>query len=370
MLQKPQTTLVALVLISLLSLTLLSCEPSDSAESMFSNYLWRLSNSLELDLDIVDPPADLPRYATRRELLYSIPSININLLEFLKLSRCDLQRHIGQRNSALGKVMKDSQILIYDSVFIQLAQECLTHYEPTDPLYITLATALEHKQRYLPELIWNASFASDEFQQLFSLGAKPFDYTSLSNNPVELIYALEQMADFLAQLAVNRADISDAETAQAFEQALGVIGSSKYIGALRLSMKKVRYTFAQADQLLQVRLDKRPLCTATRPNNAQFNIVNTVFQKFYIGDVQPYIAKLYQRAERVFAAIDQLQARQKTNPDFNIYWQNLYAGPNSEWHTYKQAIEQHRAGWQSLFVQCGALPFGGQRAEDRGQWGG
>ena len=129
----------------------------------------------------------------------------------------------------------------------------------------------------------------------------------------------------------------------------------KYIGELRLSMAMAISKLAQADALLNQRLTQKPLCYNQQANQ-QSKIVNNVFFKFYIGEVQPMLAQLHQQGKAVFGLIDKLQKHMATPDLFTEFWAEVYTAEDSEWQDFNAAIAKHTKSWQDLFNQCGGLP--------------
>ncbi len=336
---------------------LLSCE-NQSVDKVFDNYLYRLSNSLEqdgFDAVLLEQHLSTPlrRYPSRRQLIYELPATNINLIEFLKLSSCELQRHIGQRNSSLGRFMKESQTLLYNYRFIELAEQCLNQLlnkgngsPENQELYNILSATIATKQNQLDRIRWNAVFASKEFSTLFSLGAQPLTIEEAREKPGELYLALEKIYRFVNE---------PTKDIESVENAYGVIASSKRIGELRLSMRYVVSYLLVADQLLQKRLVEKPLCYKNRPNK-KFTVVQTVFTKFYIGEVQVYIAKIHQQTKTLLEKIERLKKESVTKPEFNIFWEQVFKNENSEWQLFNQSVLKHTKQWQKLLAQCGSMP--------------
>ncbi len=347
---------VVLCLLAVLPL-LLSCE-KQSIDKVFDNYLYRLSNSLEQDgFDTVfldqHLSALLPRYPSRRELIYEITSPNINLIEFLKLSSCELQRHIGKRNSSLGRFMKQSQILLYNYEFIELAKQCLEqvsfdkdNFSESKKLYDILSATVVSKQSQLDKMRWNAVFASEEFVTLFSLGTQSLTMKEASEKPETLYVSMEKIYRFVNKPVID---------AESIESAYGVIASSKRIGELRLSMQRIVSYLLVADKILQSRLSVRPLCFKKRPSR-QFAIVQAVFTKFYIGEVQAYIAKIHQQSKILLENIELLKKDSVTKPEFDRFWGQVFTNENSEWQLFNKAVLNHTKQWQKLLAQCGSMP--------------
>ncbi|MFT7223377.1 MAG: hypothetical protein ACI82Z_000911 [Cellvibrionaceae bacterium] len=335
-------------MISLISI-LSACSSKNDTTTIFENYLYRLANSLEVQQAAVNEQVflrNLPRFPKRRDLTHSVVNEQINLLEFLRLSSCDLQRHIGQRNSVLGRVMKSSQQLIYEYQFIELAEDCLQQLSESSQLSVVLDDTLRKKQKNLIKVQWNAAFSSEEMQTTFSQSELLLSRKELSKNPNELISAFERLSDFTQDTTIS---------SQKIEEAYAVLASSHYLGQLRLTIAMATTYLTAGDSLLESRLGERPLCIQQRAN-PKFEILDRVFMKFYIGETQPMIAQLHQRAKILFAAVDELQALLKPTVTFQRYWEKVYTGETSEWNRFNLAIAKHTKNWQSLLSQCGRLP--------------
>lgn len=337
----------------IVAIVLASCESRDSSGYIMDNYLYRLSNSLQLAKPDATAKAPLLSYPARRELQKAIPRININLLEFLRLSECELQRHIGAKNGALGRVMEATQQLIYDAKFLTLAKNCLEKLPKDTALFDTLQIAYQHKQQYLSYSTWNATIASKEFSYMFSLGAEPLSFSEVKQQPLQLITALKQLNQGYQQLLTTE---SAALFLNDIESRYQIIESSKRLGEIRLSLQIVTHTLQQADQLLRQRIKSRPLCLQQK-TNAQFTIVNNVFNKYYIQQVQRYFSGLHQQASNVFVEFDKLlTVMNVTDKNVDAFWQTVYTAENSEWALFNAAVKQHTLYWQALLEQCGKLP--------------
>jgi hypothetical protein len=336
-----------------LCLFLISCGSPKSAEAVFDNYLDRLSNSLDVDREDELTASALMRYPLNRELVQTTAPTKINLLDFLKLSSCDLQRHIGQRNSSLGLFLEPSQRLIYEYKFIDLGDVCLQTLAVDSELYNLLKEALIIKREQLAIVRWNAVFASDEFSVLFSLSTEPLNVEEVMLEPNELYAALDDIYQYANASVMSTADEF------ALEQAFSVVVSSKRLGQIRHSLQLSRLFLAEADKLLASRLSTRPLCFNERPNQ-KFDIVQTVFLKYYINEIQPYIAKLHQQSEPILKRIErlrnQLNSDQRMSLAFDDFWSGVFVSEDSEWQLFNAAIKQHTINWQQLLTQCGRLP--------------
>ena len=112
---------VTLVLLSILALT--ACQ-GDERAARFENYLERLGRTL--DVPVQQPVAEAPTVAPRpAELTLPLESGSLDALDFLSISGCAVQVTIGKRNSSLGRLARDSQRLLLELEFLQLAPECI-----------------------------------------------------------------------------------------------------------------------------------------------------------------------------------------------------------------------------------------------------
>ena len=320
--------------------------------SVFDNYLYRLSNSLDVDFDHSFEEVNthlsgiLKRYPRKSEMLYDIPTLNINILQFIQLSTCDLQRLIGQRNSSLGKLMTGYHSLLYEHEFLILAKRCQETIGPDKPLYAELTKAIEHKQIYQSQLRWNVTFAGDEIRHLFSLATQALTPQQLSSKPVELVVALENLNTWLSNPTTNSTGL---------QHAYKVFETRKHMGKLRLTMAMAVSALTQADELIEKRLSQKPLCQNQQANQ-KFDVVNRVFRQFYIGEVQPILAQLHRQGRELFSLVDQLQASMETKIKFIEFWEEVYTSEDSEWQSFNKVIKQHTRSWQNLLTQCGHSP--------------
>jgi hypothetical protein len=335
-------------------LLLTACESRDSSEYIFENYLYRLSNSLAVSVEKKPPVFVLPSYPNRRDLENVVPPLKIDLLAFLRLSQCDLQRQIGQKNSSLGKFMAPTQQLAYDVEFIRLAKQCLPKLDSRTALYKTLVEAIQHKTDYLPFALWNASFASKEFTYLFSLGASSLSVSQLKDESLQLNNAIKAILSGYQHIIEGDEMLANAFV-QRMEGSYQIIQSAKRVGEIRKSMQSARHSLALADNLLNQRIINKPLCVNTLSVN-KFTVVKTVFHKYYIGQIQPYIAKLHQQSKAMLELLDALVVLQNPPPMFIQFWGEVYSNNNSEWALFDDAIKVHTQSWQALLRQCGALP--------------
>lgn len=237
------------------------------------------------------------QYPPKAELIYKIPRSSIGLIDFLRLSKCDLQRLLGQKNSSLGKFQSASAELFYTVEFIRLAEACFAQDGVPGDIEATLEQALTSKKASLNRLKWNATMGSEEFQTLF--GASSYERSKThSELPAALQEAIYSVIAVHGSLG-KEGPISD-KTYQRYERSLGVIASSHYVGNLIDSHLKLSSVLNQLRQPLVQGWQSRKFCI--RGSNGALLLSKTdrqalmhVFSKYYIGGVQKVAADLYRQ---------------------------------------------------------------------------
>ncbi|WP_345419963.1 DUF3080 family protein [Halioxenophilus aromaticivorans] len=340
----------------LLLLCLAGCQPKEPVDAMLADYQGRLARTLDVDSSPVGEHP-LPRYPSRRELSQALTPVKIDLLEFLRLSQCDLQRLVGSRNASLGRVMSHSQRWLYEARFLTTGDLCL-QLLLRDPekveMQSILQQALQQKRAERQRVTWNATFASLEFQSLFSAAGQPLPL--LSQRPSELVSALQQL-----RWQVQRWHSTDVAPEANFEQLYQVLGADNWLGQLALTLVTVNNRLQTLNTIQQQRLQGRALCFNAR-SNPDAEAMNTVFFKYYIGQVQPYLARVSQYGTAVInemAGLAALSADDSAEQQlWRQYWQAVFdpTDDNSQWSQMQRLLAQHTKHWQQQLQQCGLMP--------------
>jgi Protein of unknown function (DUF3080) len=334
-------------------LLLPACSDQQSLESSMENYRYRLGNVFQIELQSHPGSQLLPQYPSRRDLQLPLQPLAVNLLEFLRLSRCELQRLIGERNSSLGRVMADSQKLIYHQRFIALAEKCIRQLRDVknESLAAKVESARHVKVADTPAAVWNASFASQEFQQLFSVAASPLTLLEAQQDAAVLVSAIET----LRRLLKLSSDLSSGE----LEAQYAVIGSDKYLGRLLRSQWQLSNELDSLSDQIEQKLAARLICLKSQPT-AQAKIMQRVFLRFYIGEVQPYISGVYRQSRDVKVLIERLLSEVSiAQPEpFVVYWGLSWEEHNTQsvWSRFNISVQRHTRLWQNLLEQCGLRP--------------
>ncbi|MEM8564649.1 MAG: DUF3080 family protein, partial [Pseudomonadota bacterium] len=95
-------------------------------DDAFSEYHERLSRTLSVDV-VKAAPVKVTALPPARELTIDIKGSDIDVLDFLSLTGCQLQITIGKRNSSLGRLASASQRLLLELEYLQLAPACIDY---------------------------------------------------------------------------------------------------------------------------------------------------------------------------------------------------------------------------------------------------
>lgn len=335
---------------------LCGCDPFAEPDSLLETYTDRLAYVLDVELK---PAASItvqtfPRLRDRR---VDIDELEISMLSFLSLYGCELQVVVAERNSILGRVMTPLNELRYQLRFIDKANQCLPVLD-NESLINKLRQAMQHKRDNLAAYFWNAVWADEPMAAMLTRSKGLYPITTNKQKVSEL----SRQLDALILLSKQLDTIKD----EAVFDGLGEIQQSWLFnpvpGQLLNSASLLITELNQGSEMMQQRLQGRPLCYQHKPNT-QSERLKGLFFSVYIGRVQPYLAKTAQAGQQVFSRLQQLAASQKAvMPDtFETYYQYALAleTEGSVWQQLDKAIQLHTERWQQLFLQCGIQPVAG-----------
>tara|TARA_R110000822_G_scaffold49877_5_gene130841 strand:- start:134 stop:1189 length:1056 start_codon:yes stop_codon:yes gene_type:complete len=341
-----------LVLFSLIHL-LCACDPLAKPESLMDEYVKRLANVLDVE-PVYSELIDIERIPRPRDRRLSIPEHDINMLDFLSLYGCELQFVVGEKNSILGRVMQPLNSLRYELQFIDAAQQCLVEID-SESLRRKLTQVIELKKQYLPRVIWNATWGTEEMAQLMSLSSGLYDpeksQYEISSYNQDIVYVNKRVQQLLqGQYEQDLEYMGEIQQRWQYGSRAGQLHNSARLLISRLD---------DGTNILKQRIDENPLCLQGRPNN-QAKILESMFFKVYIEKVQPYMSAVNSGADQLFQPLARLAKIQtEVMPQtFNDYYQETLNLNNQEniWALYQQRIKEHTEAWQDLLEQCGLRP--------------
>ena len=149
---------------SLLLLT--GCGDTGSAPQNLQEYLNRLSTITGMPLPAGPSPQNESLALPHDPILNPPPPSQINLIEFLSLSGCELQVNLGRRNTQLGRTASPSQRLLLDLEFLDLAPGCITllRERGDTELATTLEQVSKERMDLLPMSLYQSILQGPEWQ--------------------------------------------------------------------------------------------------------------------------------------------------------------------------------------------------------------
>ncbi len=341
-------------------LSAVGCGSANDPEDLLADYVGRVENVTEVDvLDGEGYRAGLLAYPERRDRRLPLADVRIGMLDFLVLIQCGLQEIVGERNSALGKVMPVSQQLIYEHRLLVSARQCRRQLEDKDSNILELQRTLDEvvsiKTAELPKAYWNATFGSPEFERMFSLAAPPLRIDAAAKSNADIEGALLHLADLGERLGEATLNLESTP----LEAQYKAINSRRVAGELLGALDLLRFHLDAAASAIETRLEERPVCYNKRPT-PKARIFDNVFRKQYVDRVQPYLARVHRQARDWLTLVNRLASAQEgqMTPVFAAYFEAQLSmeAEGALWSRYQRALARHTEAWQTVLAQCGLMP--------------
>jgi hypothetical protein len=351
-----------------LSALLTACEGS-SPEAMLDNYSERvarvLEESIDNRLDAVPAIALLP---PRRQRLLPLTDLRQGLIEVLALRHCNLLGLIARRNSSLGKVMLPSKQLVYEMRLLSQVRDCRaqlaqsvntrTDKDADAQLIQQLDSIYSLKARELPAVLWNAIYASREMESNFSIGDPPLPL-SLNENQSDgseaALLSLQALAELQTLIATPNWQLPTG--LDQLEQHYQTLEANRFGSQWLKSVWLLSQTLELTAQALDRREQRRPICPQQRPT-PRARILLNVFNKYYAGEVQPYMARVDRSGQRWKTLHQQLLSSLPATAAMRDYQWRIFAdtNPDSLWQAYVRARDHHIRSWQTTLRHCNLMP--------------
>ena len=147
-------------------LVLIGCSDRDTGPAHLNEYLERLSTVTGVELTSGAPQGSSRFDLPREQVTEFSSSDQIDLIDFLSLSGCELQVNLGRRNTQLGRTASPSQRLLLDLEFMDLAPACITllRERGNDELASTLANISVAREALLSRSIAQAILMGPEWR--------------------------------------------------------------------------------------------------------------------------------------------------------------------------------------------------------------
>ncbi len=328
--------------ISIAIATLGGCN-AGGPDAALAQYLARLSRTLSVAPTPI-PPQQVSALPSPRKLHRVRASSGLDMLDFLALHGCAVQVTIGKRNSSLGRLARDSQRLLLDLEYLQLAPDCIAlQLERGDTaLADTLEQAWNLKRRELPLAIYNATLAGSEYRAFWKTPASGSDYPANTSSAV--ISSLTAINSHARRWLAGDFSANNRE----FEILLGEVARGDG-GALRQALAAQANALAKANDLLAQRMAQGPLCAPPiRP--AAADILANVILIYFIQGIQPRAAQLNRRYHEMLPVLGELE--QLLESALAPAYQSWRGQRDEELARWTQAPRAHVTALQAIQRPC------------------
>jgi hypothetical protein len=341
----------------LCTVLLLGCD-NQQPEQMLETYSTRVANSLDMDTELdLNHPLKLPRYPRRRERIKQVSDLRQGLIEVLNLRHCQLLDLIAERNSSLGKVMPPSKKMVYEIKLYSGLRSCLQRLEKNQAdseLIQQIETIFTVKHNEFEANLWNGIFTSEAVERNFSLSepALPLEGEDGFSQSRQALITLNQ----IARLNNNRENWTEPDYLDQLESHLHVLYSLRYGSRWLRSLALISDTLNHTAGVIEQRLETRPLCF-NQQTTPKARIVKNVFNKYYAGQLQPYMARIDRQGKEWLKLNRNLLENFTDIPQpMQAYKNQILAIDAPLWLNYIQARDRHTLAWQTLLQQCDLMP--------------
>lgn len=275
----------------------------DSPDARFERYLGRLEHALDGRGDYTPAPDrfSLPTLPRTGQLRLELAGSKLDALDFLALSGCAVQVTIGKRNSSLGRMASASQRLLLELEYLQLAPACVQRLREKGrrELAELLDEAWRQKREQVPALIFNATLGGTEYRDFWQPPARLGDYPAATSSGV--LSALEAVNGSVRQWLDGNYRFDNL----AFELLLSEVAKGDGGALLKAEALQAGW-LATTDAVLAARLQHhRDQGFIRNPNEK--DVLKNVVLRFFIGDLQPWLAAVDRRRQSLLPAVRELE---------------------------------------------------------------
>ena len=282
-------------------LALIGCSDPDTGPAQLDEYLKRLSAVTGVELT-ASAPYESDRFDLPEEQTAELPTASqIDLIDFLSLSGCELQVNLGRRNTQLGRTASPSQRLLLDLEFMDLAPECITllRERGDNELASTLTAVSVEREAQLPDSIARALLLGPEWRLFWERPA------TLGNYPDETSSAMTESLNRLADLTRGWLEGNWQASNREVELLLSDLRAGDG-GALLAAHSLVSRELERANTLLARTQTAAPLCPFGNPTDRS-KALEQVVARFFVGTLQPWLVQLRQRTELLLGPVTDLE---------------------------------------------------------------
>ena len=273
----------------------------------------------------------------------------ISILELGSLDHCKISNLVAKRNNQLGKTQVASERLKYQIQFIKFANDCLNDPLTKDEaLKDTLNNATFEKQQNLMREFDYMLFNEAELKGLLQLTSDFLPVDSNQYSSASALEALDNLANIRKQIANQKPDFIDASS---ITISLEKLHQNRFIKQL-LSSAQVQITYNR--QLTTWISDFDYMNTVCKEGKSKKDaqILNTIFNKFYLNKIQGYQADLTGLLEKSSPVLFELwQAYPELAKLVDV------KNDNSLLNQLKISSKNHVIWWQKFYKACDIRPL-------------
>lgn len=337
-------------LLVLLTIMLAACNPAPAGLEVLHDYQLRVSNTVEQEPLIYTPTPPL-RPPSVRQFRLDLPSIQISLLDSMRLDACSAGALIAERNSSLGRLMRGVQRYYHDRKLLDALYLCI---DQMDGQHAELAERIleqaELKKRQLPALRMQAIITDSSLQQLLRVGDRPL----AEPDPALLAPLLSALTPILKTLDTKQELPNEHELLKALE----LLEKSPYVGQLWRALIDNNAYLQQMEPRARTLSAQAGCQAAGVPQRAK--TLRQVFIARFSGPVQHHLSQLTYQAQQLEPYLTQLQTPIAVLNDYPAFteWDNYLAQLIALDEGLTATTKQHVQYWQQLFAACGFAPGG------------
>jgi hypothetical protein len=325
-------------------LALIGCSEPDTGPAHLDEYLTRLSAVTGIELTS-GAPYESARFDLPKEQAPELPAASqIDLIDFLSLSGCELQVNLGRRNTQLGRTASPSQRLLLDLEFMDLAPDCITllRARGDDELASTLSAVSVEREAQLPDSIARALLSGPEWRLFWERPATLGDYPDETNSA--MTESLSRLADLTRGWLGGNWQASNREVELLLSDLRAGDG-----GALLAAHSLVSRELDRANTLLARTRSAAPLCPFGNSTDRS-KALEQVVARFFVGALQPWLVQLRQRTELLLEPVKNFEAPllDALSPRYRAW----VIERDDLLNTLTERIRAHIANIQATLAQC------------------
>ncbi|WP_376919754.1 DUF3080 family protein [Agaribacter flavus] len=288
------------------------------------------TNEIPLNADLhLNPPQ-------RSSMRIKVTELQINLREFYALEKCQLNKTVAERNTALGKTQLPSTRYAYEKALIAQLQSCLKLLPANHKMTPKLSEWLELKQGELP-LVWANMITQS--QEVYNAFAVTPDF--IAGNDKDQLHAAKQALRYILV----------ADDTYKLETHLKTLQDSRIFARMWRSQKLVTQYLQQMKPSLQTYLDTNQC--KTRQDREAISIMRNIFRHFFAEKIQSTLSQLNHYHYQLNPLLTELsQKLAKRGDEASLLSNYINHHTQLSHNAYKEAVNEYIALWRSVFVHC------------------